>query len=167
MSGASILDRYFKYPLLWDTAIASSSTLVVDLLLRKGLIVRQEFAIVSGWIGDMANAGLTSAGFILTCLTILVTFKSTLTRPSAAEDSTFNQFFDSSLYHRTIIILKWCVYSVLLVSGGCYFLRLLVHDGTSLLIKYFAFGAVVLLLSLWRCVLVLGLVLRLQRGDGS
>jgi hypothetical protein len=167
MSGASILDRYFKYPVLWDIAIASSLTLVVDLLLRRRTIVAQELTVVSGWIGDMANAGLTSAGFILTCLTILVTFKSTLARPSTAEDSTFNQFFDSSLYHKTITIMKWCVYSVLLVSCGCYFLRLLVQDSSSLLVKYFAFGAVVLLLSLWRCVLVLGMVLRLQRGEHS
>ena len=60
-------------------------------------------------VSDLANTGFTSAGFILTILTVIITFKSAsrISKQNYQEDNTvFELFFASDLYFETVKILK-------------------------------------------------------------
>jgi hypothetical protein len=158
-----MLDRYFKRPVLWDALIATALTLLFVLLVCRHVIALSDWVTLNTWVGDLASASITAAGFMLTCLTVLLTFKRSMPGRSEADDPTFNQFFDSALYYMSVSILKWCVYAALLVSTAAYVIRMLNLPHSSCLIEFLVFGRVILLLSLWRCAMVLGLILKLQK----
>lgn len=159
-----ILDHYFKRPILWDAVIASALTGAAVFLLYTGKIPAQDHESASGLVADMSNAGFTAAGFILTVLTILVTFKSLSPKaPEQESASVFELFFHTSLYHSSVTIIKNCVFAVLFVSAMGYLARLVIPNSLLPLIAVFVFATSILLLNLWRCTLVLSKILKLQK----
>jgi len=71
-----IYDIYFKRPLWWDYSIATGLALVSFLAIEKSYLKLPPEAESISILSDLTNISLTISGFILTLLTVLITFKS-------------------------------------------------------------------------------------------
>ena len=115
---------------------------------------------------DLSNVGLTSAGFILTLLTVLITFKSSskITKENYTNNnSLFELFFTSDLYFLTVKILKNCIKSLIFISVFGYCLKIgLTQNKLQFTFFYNIFGLTIISLTLWRCLLILTKILKMQ-----
>lgn len=162
-----ILDKYFKRPVLYDYIISIIIGIILYLSFYKGLfnlpIDERSLSMTS----DLANVGLTSAGFILTLLTVLITFKSSsrINKNNYSEDdSLFELFFTSDLYFTTVRILKNCIKSLILISVIGYALKLgMPKEFLKYVFFYNVFGLIIIALTLYRCLLILTKILKMQK----
>ncbi|WP_418650140.1 hypothetical protein [Tenacibaculum aestuariivivum] len=115
---------------------------------------------------DLSNIGLTCTGFILTLLTVLITFKSSskVSKENYSnENSLFEMFFASDLYFMTVKILKNCIKSLIFISVFGYSLKLgLKQEYLKFTFFYNVLGLTVLALTLWRCLMILTKILKMQ-----
>jgi len=115
---------------------------------------------------DLSNIALTLSGFILTLLTVLITFKggSKITKDSEEGTySVFDAFFATGLYYETVRHLKNCVKSLVVVSIVGYGLKLgLKQSIYQFIFFYNIYGLSVIILTLVRSLLILTRVVSLQ-----
>ena len=124
-------------------------------------------------VSDVANVAFTSAGFVLTFLTLLVSFKMNAKqirkkKRVTLEDaykkvSLFNLFLNSGLYTATVRHLKNAVKQLIVVALLGYMVKLF-FAATNLTTQYLyvVFGILLVSLVLWRSLLVLSGVLSIQ-----
>lgn len=161
-----ILDKYFKQPIFWDYLVSTILTIIFVVITNYNIInfpkIDRSISITS----DLSNVGLTSAGFILTLLTVLITFKSNvkISKENYTEnDSIFELFFASDLYSLTVKILKNCIKSLIFISVFGYILKIgLPQDKLKLTFFYNIFGLSIIAMTLWRCLLILTKILKMQ-----
>lgn len=162
-----MLDRYFHKPLFWDYAIAVVIMTAVYMLYVKCIFIIPKESYFLPIATDLTNISLTSAGFILTLLTVLITFKSGSDVPKTEFENgrtTFELFFASSLYFETVKHLKNCIKSLIFISLVGFSLKLgLTETNRAPLYFYTILGLVVLVMTLWRCLLILTKVLEMQK----
>ena len=161
-----ILDKYFRQPLLWDYLISTILMIIFIVVYNYKLINLPKIDRSLSITSDLSNVGLTSAGFILTLLTVLITFKSNvkLTKENYTEnDSLFELFFTSDLYSLTVKILKNCIKSLIFISVFGYCLKIgLPQQKLQFTFFYNIFGLTIIALTLWRCLLILTKILKMQ-----
>lgn len=161
-----ILDKYFKQPLFWDYLISLSITVIFIALYKYNSINLPKIDRSISITSDLSNVGLTSAGFILTLLTVLITFKSgtKITKENYTDNNTiFELFFASNLYFQTIKILKNCIKSLIFISVFGYCLKIgLTQNKLQFTFFYNIFGLTIITLTLWRCLLILAKILKMQ-----
>jgi hypothetical protein len=162
-----LIDKYFKYPVLLDLLISCFAMFgYYFFILDLNEVVLTKSTSVSG---DLANVSLTSAGFILTLLTVLITFKSgkNITKQNySSNEKVFNLFFASDLYYKTVTLLKNCIKVLILVAVIGYALRILLSEGNYRWLGVFNCGALTMIvLTLWRCLLILSQILKLQKEN--
>ena len=162
-----ILDKYFKRPVLYDYIISFVVGAVLYLTFYKDLFELPKDERSLSMTSDLANVGLTSAGFILTLLTVLITFKSSSSinkNNFSEEDSLFDLFFASDLYFTTVRILKNCIQSLILISVFGYALKLgLPKEHLKYVFFYNVIGLIIVALTLYRCLLILTKILKMQK----
>ncbi|PWI28894.1 hypothetical protein DI383_14310 [Flavobacteriaceae bacterium LYZ1037] len=162
-----ILDNYFRRPVLYDYLISLIVGSLLYLLFYKGLIHLPNDDRSLSMTSDLANVGLTSAGFILTLLTVLITFKSSSKiskKEYTEDDSLFDLFFASDLYFMTVRILKNSIKSLILISVIGFALKLgIPKEYLKFVFFYNVFGLIIIALTLYRCLLVLTKVLKMQK----
>lgn len=161
-----ILDWYYKRPILIDYAIAA---LVIGLffLINEYLNLEIIKANVNNDLSiDIGAIGLTVSGFILTLVTILITFKSgeILSDNSLDNDSNpFKIFLGSALYKKSINILKYGVLSLVTISIAIFILKLFSGNISS---KYILsaniVGIIIISTTFIRCFYVLNIILKMQ-----
>ncbi|KAF2328096.1 hypothetical protein [Flavobacterium ginsenosidimutans] len=161
-----MLDKYFKEPLLWDYIISSVITCISVTVYIYNFIELPKIDRSLSITSDLSNVGLTSAGFILTLLTVLITFKSNvkITKENYNnDDPLFELFFASDLYLLTVKILKNCIKSLIFISVFGYCLKIGLPQ-TKLQLTFFfnIFGLSIIALTLWRCLLILTKILKMQ-----
>lgn len=168
-----MLDKYFNYPLIIDILVSAITTIICFFLIKFDVVSFPSTDLLISTVSDICNVSFTSAGFVLTFLTLLVGFKSSSTpfkklEHKSIEDnydevSLFNLFLSSSLYNETIRHLKNGVKELILVAIIGYALKLTLPVKFTHLLFYFNIGGLVLIaLVLWRCLLVLSGVLKVQ-----
>tara|TARA_B100000378_G_scaffold276363_1_gene274153 strand:- start:15446 stop:15940 length:495 start_codon:yes stop_codon:yes gene_type:complete len=161
-----ILDYYFKRPLFYDYLI---SIIVIVVVYYSKYYFCFPFPKLERSItisSDLANVAFTVAGFILTLLTLLITFKSSskISKESYSYDETvFNMFFVSNLYFETIKILKNCIKSLIVIAFIGYSLKLgLSKEIINYIFYYNIFALCIIVLTLYRCLLILNKILKMQ-----
>lgn len=160
-----ILDYYFKKPVFWDylLSILFISILIILYLTNKISIPSKDDSYTL--TGDLTNISLTIAGFILTILTLLITFKDS---SSNGSKTNFKKFFETDYYHVTVNHLKNCIKSIIIVASIGFLIKLFF---LGIYRKYFffynVFGLTVTLLTIWRCLLILSEVLKLQKDSNN
>jgi hypothetical protein len=159
------LDVYFKYPILMDFLI--SLTLVVGFhnLTQKNIIFIPKRDFILSSVSDIANISFSSTGFILTILTVLITFKAGSRKKDKIEnyDSALDFFFQTPLYAQTTHHLKNCIKSLVVLGVAGYMLKITLPQSLTIYLFYFLiFSVFVLALTLMRCLLILNKVLALQ-----
>jgi hypothetical protein len=163
-----MLDRYFKYPVIADATLGLVLNLVLWLLFKAGSITLPEKTIDVSISTDISTIALTLAGFVLTLLTVLVTFKTAAKVPNeydAFNTSVFDRFFSSSYYGRTIELLKGSIVILIFVSVLGFVLKLTLR-GNCINYIFFAncFGLLIIVTTLWRCLIILTNIVKLQQA---
>lgn len=168
-----MLNRYFNYPLLIDILISAFASILCFILLKYNIISLPSTDLLLSTTSDIANVSFTSAGFVLTFLTLLVSFKSSKKtfkkiknkslEDNYKDETLFNLFLSSSLYNETIRHLKNGVKELIIVAIIGYALKLTLPVKLIDVLFYFNISGLVLIaLVLWRCLLVLSGVLKVQ-----
>lgn len=162
-----MLDAYFKKPVFWDFLIAIIVMAIVIFLNFKQLFDLPKDVYSLDMASDLSNVSLTSAGFILTLLTVLITFKSgsNLTEGKGTESNTiFELFFTSPLYFQTVKHLKNCIKSLIIIAILGFSLKLGLTKSYREFIFFFnIIGLIIIVMTLWRCLLILSKILEMQK----
>jgi hypothetical protein len=161
------MNNYFEYPILWDYLGLSIINIILCVLVSQGLLLIPSDSYNLSVASDIANIGFTSAGFVLTFLTLLITFKSssTTTKESNVETNTlFDLFLATDLYEKTINHLKNAVKSLIFMAMIGYVFKLLLNPSYQYLTYYFNVSGVFLTsITLWRCLIILTKILKMQK----
>lgn len=164
-----MLDQYFKKPIFWDYAIASIVTCVAFILCNYHLFLIPKEEYLISIASDLSTISLTLAGFILTLMTVLISFKAsneTKKNNDAADLNLFEMFFNSKLYFQTVQFLKNGIKSLIFISVLGYVIKLLFNQGKyHLLYFYNYFGLVIIVLTLWRSLIILTKIIKIQEED--
>jgi hypothetical protein len=164
-----ILDKYFRRPLFWDYLICSVICLFTVYLVYNGKIKLPSKEDSIAVTSDITNISLTLSGFILTLLTVLITFKSgSKIRKIELEsdEPIFNLFFASRYYFVTVKHLKNCIKSLIFIAVIGFIIKLFLP--TDYKKKAFFFNVIglgIIILTISRCVLILTKVLELQEEE--
>jgi RsiW-degrading membrane proteinase PrsW (M82 family) len=162
-----ILDNYFKKPVFWDVIIAILLTVSIILFFDMLKISIPSSEVLYDLSKDISTIGFTSAGFVLTFLTIIITFRSNseVTEKEIKESNKiFDLFFHSTLYFETVRHFKNCVKILVIVSMSGFILKLFNSMNIEfILFVYLIFGLIIIVSTLWRCVLIIGKILALQK----
>lgn len=162
-----ILDYYFKRPVLYDCIISTFIVLIVFLIQFKFCLPLPKLERSISISSDLANVAFTAGGFILTLLTLLITFKSSskISKENySIDESVFNLFFASDLYFKTIRILKNCIKSLIIIAFIGYSLKLgLSKNIIEYIFHYNIFALCIIVLTLYRCLLILNEILKMQQ----
>ena len=164
-----MLNIYFRKPIFWDYTLSLIIAAIVFKLYRINVISLPKEDYTISTITDLSTIGLTLAGFILTLLTVLITFKSgnKVTNDRNIDDNTvFELFFTTGLYFETVGHLKNAVKSLIAISVAGYSFKLLLSEDLHKYIYFYnIFGLVVITLTLWRSLLIMVKVINLQKGE--
>ena len=134
------MNKYFKSPILYDYIILVIVNLILCLLVNKDFLLIPENDFNLSTTSDIANIGFTSAGFVLTFLTLLITFKSSSTTTKEVDyekEKLFDLFLKTGLYDETITHLKNAVKSLIFMAIAGYSLKLLVNPRYQYVTYYF------------------------------
>lgn len=158
-----LLDLYYKIPIVLDI-IANLLLLTLIYVLDKNEIFSLQ---INYQTNDISTVGLTLSGFVLTILTILISFKINTKKENGKTVYTtgFDIFLNSKLYDKALSILKKGVILLMVVS----FINLSVSN---LLIDFYKIYGVYLnvsclffvIVTFFRCFYILNLILKTQNN---
>lgn len=171
-----MLRRYFRHPIKWDYSLVVIILVIAFYVVRRFDINISPSDRLVSTVSDLATTSLTLAGFVLTLLTVIISFKSSskVTIENAGEnDSTIDLFLASSLYFTTVMHLKNAIKSLTATALMGYFLKLVLPAEKIDFLYYYCIAAIIiLLLTLYRCVFILSKIVKMQErrtasGDDS
>lgn len=161
-----ILDWYYKRPILIDYVLASIAIGLFFLINKQLGLNIIELNIDNDLSIDIGAIGLTVSGFILTLVTILITFKSGEILSDNRldnESNPFKIFLRSTLYKKAINILKYGVLSLVMISVVIFILKIFSGNvraeyilGTNIM------GIIIISTTFIRCFYVLNIILKMQ-----
>lgn len=160
-----ISEFYLKKPVIFDYVISFVVIYCFKLALKHNLIKLPTFNHSINVLTDISNLSFTSTGFVLTILTVLITFKAGSTKKEKVKDydSALDLFFQTPLYKTTTTLLKNCIKSLVFLAVLGYLLKAaLSNENVEYLFYFSVFGLVVLSLTLIRCMVILSKILKLQ-----
>ncbi len=162
-----MLDKYFRNPVAWDCFISAFAACIgLTGIMRFHLrFSNDEILLAVG--SDLATVSLTLAGFILTLMTVLISFKSTA-KPkhelNLETDTLFNIFFSTDLYFQTVRHLRNAIISLTLLAIVGYSFKLLLPPNQYwVLFIFHIFSLGIIMLTLFRCLLILSRIVKIQK----
>ena len=162
-----ILDTYYKHPIRYDYLISILVIVASYYLDKYDYIEIPNIVFSNDFASDIGAIGLTFSGFILTLITILISFKSSqLSEPESLNNNSnaFKIFLASDLYSDSIKILQKGVISLIVISFIIFTAKLFFVNKT---FNYLFFlnitGLIIILSTFFRCYYVLSLILRMQK----
>lgn len=162
-----MIDIYYRRPLLYDYSIAILVNVSLYVLYRHQLITLPTNDVNLTMATDVATIALTLAGFILTLLTVLITFKAGAKIPNATNQQElplFDLFFSTHYYYDTVNHLKGAIKSLLFISVlGFSFKLILRCDGLAYLFFCNVGGILIIVATLLRSLLILTKIVDLQK----
>ncbi|WP_333863613.1 hypothetical protein [Sphingobacterium sp.] len=167
----NLLDKYFRSPVKYDYIV----TILILLFFKKYILNSYICLPNKDEIFDLASEIvtilLTLAGFILTFLTVLITFKLDAGKYKSKpeeEMSILEKFSHSGLYYQTTEIFKNSIKSIITISIIIYLLRIFSSkiSISEIFIAAIA-GVIILVLTLIRNLVILDKILDLQKEDIS
>lgn len=164
-----LLDIYFRSPILNDFIISFVAILSAQCLVRTCIVNIPPTDRLYSTVSDVCTVSLTMAGFILTLLTVLISFKSTSKidpESIKSNDKVFDIFFVSSLYFQTVKILKNAIIALTLIALCGYLLKIFFNSPEMpVLFFYCIFSVTVVILTILRSVMILSMVIKMQNDD--
>src|ERR1700744_1066445 len=164
-----MIDAYYKKPLLYDYSLAILIAVILYFLYWHQTITLPAKDVNTSMATDIATISLTLAGFILTLLTVLITFKTGAKIPNSTNQEElplFNLFFSTRYYYDTVDLLKGAIKSLVFVAILSFTLKLILRDNQ---LEYLFFGNVggliIIVATLLRNLLILTKIVDLQREN--
>lgn len=160
-----LINFYFKAPIFWDYFISLIIILILIYLVGTGKIEIPNYNTLNNLITDISNISFTSTGFILTILTVLITFKANSNKKNKLNEynSALGIFFHTPLYKSSTNYLSNCIKSLLFIALVGFSAKILITQNQYFFIFYLAILELLILsFTLLRCLLILGKILKLQ-----
>lgn len=162
------MDQYFRRPLLWDLVVSGFFVGLAYVMIQRQMLAVPLLQELVDFNTNLLGAAFSSSGFILTILTILITFKTS--HPKVKGDTqdapVFDLFFSTGLYHRTVSLLRNCIWELFAVCAITALTRLGAGMVLPVCIYLMNFASTLLiLLSLIRCLIILSKVMALQKDS--
>jgi len=161
-----MIDKYFDRPVLYDYCAAAITCGIVFFFFKNYISFPANNISIS-MSSEISTIALTLAGFVLTLLTVLITFRTGAKIPNKHNQEDlplFDLFFATPLYFKTIDLLKNAIKSLLFIAVLGFVLKLILRDNN---IHYLFFanvsGVVVILTTFSRCLLILTKIVDLQK----
>lgn len=162
-------DSYFKRPLLYDYLTGCLICGIFLWLNNQNLFCLPKPENSLSTATDLSTVSLTLAGFVLTLLTILITFKTGAKIPNGSQNENlplFDLFFSTRLYYQTTNLLKGCINSLVFVAVLGFSLKLLLREP---MIKYLFYSNVltlfIIVLTFYRSLMILKRIISLQKDN--
>src|SRR5690606_28374955 len=127
-------------PLFWDYFISLVLIFICHKLINVSIILLPNADKIISITTDITNISLTISGFILTLLTVLITFKTSNNVKKIELDSDkplFELFFATGLYFETTKHLKNCIKSLILISVLGFSLKIFLSNISKVYLYYF------------------------------
>ena len=164
-----MIDKYFKRPIFWDFLIAFSISFIIRLLLKRITFHVPKDDIILSTVSDLSTVSLTLSGFILTLLTVLISFKSSAKAKNDINidtDTLYEIFFSTGLYFETVKHLKNAIISLTSIAVTGYTLKLtLITSHYFSLFVYNLFSLIIISFTLCRCLLILSKIIKIQKDN--
>lgn len=160
-----LADYYYQKPIFYDLLIVVFVLGCLITLEAYSSFVLPKKDSSLDFASDIGAIGLTISGFVLTMVTILISFKSShiLSESNQSKDTPFSIFLKSNLYSKSIKILKNAVFALIIVSFTIYVAKLMIDEEYQKYIFYFnVTGLIVILTTFLRCFYILGLIMKMQ-----
>jgi hypothetical protein len=160
-----MIDFYFRRPLLWDFILGSVLSGLLTYIFCQNQLLIPDRDKLNGIVSDLSTISLTLAGFVLTLLTVLISYKSSFEDDKGAEGpkNTFQYFFATSFYFQTVRHLKEAILSLTVIALLGYILKLTIPDVKNFVLFGFdIFGVCTVFFTLWRCLTILSKIIKLQ-----
>lgn len=158
---------YFRYPVFIDYTIAAIVCLFFSVLNERDILLIKKDSDYGAITTDLSTIALTLAGFVLTLLTVLITFKTGARIPNEdnrEEVPLFDYFFSSKLYFDTINLLKNCIKSLIFIAILGFTLKLLLPaEYLHLLFYSNILGLIIIVTTLLRSLAILTSIVNLQK----
>ncbi len=163
------IDRYFERPILYDILLGFIISGLVYFLQYKEVFLIPKSEKTISLISDLSTISLTLSGFILTFLTVIVTFKSTtkkVTDNNYENFSVFDLFFNTRMYIKTTKLLKYGIMILVLFSILGLLSKMIIPDKYIYIVFYFnIIWLSIISLTMYRNLLILGKIIKLQQND--
>ena len=164
-----MIDKYFKMPIFWDYFLGILISGTIIFLVRKaGFQIPKDETVLS-IVSDLSTVALTLSGFILTLLTVLISFKSTAKSKKDIDfgsDTLYEIFFATDLYFETVRHLKNAIISLTFTAILGYSLKLTLNSKYYIVIFAFnLFSLIIIFLTLLRCLLILSKIIKMQKEN--
>jgi hypothetical protein len=164
-----MIDKYFIRPVLWDYFFAIFISIIVTVLCKRSILTIPSEEHLYSIVSDLCTIALTMTGFILTLLTVLISFKSTLKikqQDNLESNNLYELFFSTNLYFETVRHLKNAIKSLTVIAVVGYIFKLSLNcENYPVLYIYNVFGIVIIFLTLWRCLIILSKIIKLQQEN--
>lgn len=168
-----VMDIFFVNPYVFDVIFSLFIVGVVYFLDKNGIISICGIEDINKIISSVGVSCITLTGFVLTILTIVVTFKNTedskkqkniISDTDIADNQTkIELFFNSDLYYKTVRILQQSVSGLVFIFVLFVFMELFFKSLPKNLIVYTTIGGVIFtILIISRCIITLKLIINLQ-----
>lgn len=154
-----LLDFYFRFPVMIDYLLGITLVGTIHYYVKQCILSIPKEETVFDYASEATTVLLTLAGFILTFLTVLITFK-TNNVDENRKPTLMEKFCQSSLYIDTTRLLKDGIKSLIFVTLIIYILRFVNVLGVWLLYYWVIFGIIVLLLTILRALFILDNILK-------
>ena len=162
----SLLNLYYQKPVFYDLVLAFLGCLIMFVLKQKELLDQISEERILSSVTEISNVCFTTAGFVLTFITLIVSFKeSSATNHSneIPEKKIFQVFFSSSLYAETLRQLKNFFKSLVILAFTGYLIKTALPSSFIHYAFYFNITSLIILLTtLFRSLLIIMNILKLQ-----
>jgi|SRR5690554_1034467 len=162
-----ILDVLYKYPLIVDTILGSAFCGGIKLYENNYGYLNIYQAYDVSICSDLGSIGLTLSGFLITIVTILVSFKTSSLIEQAElkkNSNSFLIFISSPLYFQTVRFINKSVIILVLVSILNYLLKIFIIPEFNYVLFYVNVITVILILTTFiRSIYIIGLIIKMQK----
>lgn len=159
------LDFYFRFPVIIDYTVGLIIISIIHYFVKENVLKIPKEDQILDYASETTTVLLTLAGFILTFLTVLITFKTGSTVPPP-NPSLMESFCNSSLYKETTRLLKNCIKSLIFLTLVIYVLRFVNILGIWVIYYWVIFCIIGLLLTISRSLFILDNILKFHT-EGS
>lgn len=161
------LDILYKYPILVDTILGILFCVIIKLYESKygylSIYKSYDVSICS----DLGAIGLTISGFLITIVTILVSFKtsSLIDKTDLKKDSnSFLIFISSPFYFQTVKFINKSVIILVILSITNYILKIFISTEYNYIMFFTNIITVILILTTFsRSIYIINLIIKMQK----
>jgi len=165
---SNLVNKYLNRSIFYDFLTSLILGVVIYSFIYCNFIVIPNQELIRNLMSDLAGIAFTSAGFILTILTVLITFKANSKKEKRIKDydSALSLFFSTPLYSTATHILKNCIKILLVVALVSFLLKAFSKSIDVEILFSLLFAPLILItMALVRCVIILGKILKLQNVE--